>query len=215
MPAPTSIHEYLRQFASELGERILQDYPALQKPDDPLSPRLRTLLRKPFPAQAVAAMAVAKKWERERSAAVIAECGTGKTLISLAALHVHSDGRPFTAIAMAPGHITLKWCKEALETVPRLRVFLIDGLRIGSGTTALHAASTRSNSAVDRLFVKDCTLLSPIFACARITRVRVRAGSRRSARGRRFSWWGGTKGSCRTFGGMHTRRRDPDDTSGA
>jgi hypothetical protein len=50
MPAPTSIHEYLRQFASELGERILQDYPALQKPDDPLSPRLRTLLRKPFPA---------------------------------------------------------------------------------------------------------------------------------------------------------------------
>ena len=129
MPAPTSIHEYLRQFASELGERILQDYPALQKPDDPLSPRLRTLLRKPFPAQAVAAMAVAKKWERERSAAVIAECGTGKTLISLAALHVHSDGRPFTAIAMAPGHITLKWCKEALETVPRLRVFLIDGLR--------------------------------------------------------------------------------------
>ena len=74
-------------------------------------------------------MAVAKKWERGRSAAVIAECGTGKTLISLAALQIHSDGRPFTAIAMAPGHITLKWCKEALETIPRLRVFLIDGLR--------------------------------------------------------------------------------------
>ena len=74
-------------------------------------------------------MGVAKKWETDRSAAVIAECGTGKTLISLAALHVHSDGRPFTAIVMAPGHITLKWCKEALETIPRLRVFLIDGLR--------------------------------------------------------------------------------------
>src|SRR6267378_3376255 len=82
-----------------------------------------------FPAQAVAAMGIAKKWETERSAAVIAECGTGKTLISLAALHIHSDGRPFTAIVMAPGHITLKWCKEALETIPRLRVFLIDGLR--------------------------------------------------------------------------------------
>ncbi len=60
---------------------------------------------------------------------MIAECGTGKTLISLAAIHVHSDGRPFTAVVMAPGHITLKWCKEALETIPRLRVFLIDGLR--------------------------------------------------------------------------------------
>jgi hypothetical protein len=123
------MHDYLRMFAGELGDRILQSYPALQKADDPLSPRLATLLRKPFPAQAVAAMGVAKKWERDRSAGVIAECGTGKTLISLAALHVHSDGRPFTAIVMAPGHITLKWCKEALETIPRLRVFLIDGLR--------------------------------------------------------------------------------------
>jgi superfamily II DNA or RNA helicase len=52
-------------------------------------------------------MGLAKKWERERSAAVIAECGTGKTLISLAGLHIHSDGRPFTAIVMAPGHITV------------------------------------------------------------------------------------------------------------
>jgi superfamily II DNA or RNA helicase len=129
MTVPNSIHDYLRRFATELGDRIMQSYPALQTADATLSPRLATLLRKPFPAQAVAAMGLAKKWERDRSAAVIAECGTGKTLISLAALHIHSDGRPFTAVVMAPGHITLKWCKEALETIPRLRVFLIDGLR--------------------------------------------------------------------------------------
>ena len=129
MSVPNSIHDYLRMFAGELGERILQSFPALHNAHDPVSPRLATLLRKPFPAQAVAAMAISKKLERERSAAVIAECGTGKTLISLAALHVHSNGRPFTAIVMAPGHLTLKWSKEALETIPRLRVFLIDGLR--------------------------------------------------------------------------------------
>jgi hypothetical protein len=130
MAVPESIHDYLRMFAGELGELILQTYPALHSANNAVSPRLATLLRKPFPAQAVAAMGVAKKWETERAAAVmIAECGTGKTLISLAALHVHSDGQPFTGIVMAPGHITLKWCKEALETIPRLRVFLIDGLR--------------------------------------------------------------------------------------
>jgi helicase-like protein len=129
MSVPNSIHDYLRMFAGELGERILQSFPALHNAHDPVSPRLATLLRKPFPAQAVAAMGLAKKWERDRSAAVIAECGTGKTLISLAGLHIHSNGQPFTAIVMAPGHITLKWCKEALETIPRLRVFLIDGLR--------------------------------------------------------------------------------------
>src|SRR5713101_323003 len=71
MPIPESIHDYLRLFASELGERIVQSYPALQKGDDPLSPRLATLLRKPFPAQAVAAMGLSKKWETERSG----DCG--------------------------------------------------------------------------------------------------------------------------------------------
>jgi hypothetical protein len=56
MPMPNTIHDYLRLFASELGERIMQGYPALQKADDPLSPRLATLVRQPFPALAVAAM---------------------------------------------------------------------------------------------------------------------------------------------------------------
>src|SRR5208282_3277248 len=69
MPVPSTVQEYLRLFAPELGERILHNFPALQKAGDPLSPRLATLLRKPFRAQAVAAMGVAKKWERERSAA--------------------------------------------------------------------------------------------------------------------------------------------------
>jgi hypothetical protein len=129
MDTPQSIGDYLRMFAGEMGRRIIESYPPLQGPNDPVSPRLAGLLQKPFPAQALAAMAIARKWQSERSAAVIAECGTGKTIISLAALDIHSNGRPFTAIVMAPAHITLKWCKQALETIPRLRVFLIDGLR--------------------------------------------------------------------------------------
>jgi hypothetical protein len=129
MPIPKSIHDYLVTFGGELGERTVQSYAALHDVGDPISPRIATLLRKPFPAQIVATMGVVKKWQKESSAAVVAECGTGKTLISLASVHVHSEGRPFTAIVMAPGHITLKWCKEALETIPRLRVFLIDGIR--------------------------------------------------------------------------------------
>jgi superfamily II DNA or RNA helicase len=112
----------------------------LQNVHDPISPRLATLLRKPFLAQAIAAAAIARKWEKESSAAVIAECGTGKTLISLAAVHVHSDGRPFTEIVMAPAHITLKWAKEALETIPRLPVFLIEW---GAGSCQRHYSAWR------------------------------------------------------------------------
>jgi len=141
---------------------------------------------------------------------VIAECGTGKTLISLAALHVHSDGRPFTAIAMGQAY-HLKWCKEALETVPPESVsnrWAADRIRDNSAPCGVNEVKLRR----DRLFVKDCTLLSPIFACARITRVAY-AGSRRSARAALFVVGGQRKLSH--FWRMHTRRRDPDDTSGA
>src|SRR5215472_10032198 len=94
----------MKLFSQELGDRILQDYPALQSFQDPVSPRIKRLLRKPFPAQAIAIMGVAKRWEEWKTAAIVAECGTGKTLMSLAAIQVHSSGAPYTAIAMLPPH---------------------------------------------------------------------------------------------------------------
>jgi hypothetical protein len=60
---------------------------------------------------------------------IIAECGTGKTLMALSAIHVCSAGRPYTALVMAPPNIVGKWCREVLITVPGARVFIIDGLR--------------------------------------------------------------------------------------
>ena len=41
-----------------------------------------------------------------------AACGTGKTLISLGSMYVHSKGRPFTALVMVPPQLTMKWCRE-------------------------------------------------------------------------------------------------------
>jgi hypothetical protein len=83
MPELATIYDYMRAHAALLGERILQEYPALHQFDDPVSPRIAGLLRKPFPAQTVAIMGVAKRWQRPRTGMVVAECGTGKTLISL------------------------------------------------------------------------------------------------------------------------------------
>lgn len=125
----TDIATYLRAWATDLGERILQSYPPLQGIEDPPSPLLGQLLRRPFPAQGLAILGVVKRWNEAHAAAVIAECGTGKTLISLAAAHIHSDGRPFTALAMVPPQLVEKWGREAFRTLPRIRVFFIDGLR--------------------------------------------------------------------------------------
>jgi hypothetical protein len=128
----SNIYDYMRANAVELGERILSTYPALHQVDDAPSPRLNGLLRQPFPAQTLAIMGLVKRWELARSAKIIAECGTGKTLISLGAMHVHSGGQPFTALAMVPPHIVEKWAREAFQTIPGMRVFLIDNLRNGA-----------------------------------------------------------------------------------
>jgi hypothetical protein len=72
-----TIYSYMREFSTQLGERILEEYPALQSFEDPISPRLDTLLRRPFPAQNIAIMSVAKRWEQFRTALIVAECGTG------------------------------------------------------------------------------------------------------------------------------------------
>jgi len=124
-----SIAKYLRAWAPELGDRILQTYPPLHGFEDTASPLIRQLLRTPFPAQTLAMMGVVKRWNEARGAAVIAECGTGKTLISLGAVHAHSDRKPFTALAMVPPQLVEKWAREAFLTLPRVRVFFIDGLR--------------------------------------------------------------------------------------
>jgi superfamily II DNA or RNA helicase len=141
MPELSTIYDYMRAHATLLGERILREYPALHQFDDPVSPLIAGLLRKPFPAQTIAIMGLAKRWLRARTGMVIAECGTGKTLISLGAIHVHSGGNPFTALAMVPPHLVEKWAREAFFTLPGIRVFLIDDLRNGGDENKFHGVN--------------------------------------------------------------------------
>ena len=91
MPELSTIYDYMRVNANLLGARILQEYPALHNSMIPVSPRIEGLLRRPFPAQTIAIMGLAKRWQQARTGMVVAECGTGKTLISLGAIHVHSE----------------------------------------------------------------------------------------------------------------------------
>ncbi|MEW5976408.1 MAG: hypothetical protein AB1898_11460 [Acidobacteriota bacterium] len=131
-----SISEYLHEFSTELDMRIVTSYPPLHLTTDPLSPRLENLLRRPFPGQALCVMGIVKRWQQARAAAVFAEMGTGKTLIALAALHVHAERKPFNALAIVPPQLVEKWCREAILTIPKVRVFVIDGLRSVGDTAA-------------------------------------------------------------------------------
>jgi hypothetical protein len=68
---PTNINNYLRQFAYQLEERILQQFPPLHQPGEPLPAELARLRRTPYPAQALAIAGIAKRWEAENSAGAI------------------------------------------------------------------------------------------------------------------------------------------------
>ena len=135
-------YEYLRTFSQELGARIVEMYPPLQGPNDPLPAALKTLLRQPLPAQALTISGVSKHLKTARSAIIVGECGTGKTLMSVAVAHsvahTHSEGRPYTAIGMCPPHLVFKWAREVLETIPRARTFIIYDLRNGGDPTRPH-----------------------------------------------------------------------------
>jgi hypothetical protein len=131
---PDSIAEYLRAHAQVLGDRIFESHPPLHSIDDPPSPIIGKLLRKPYPAQTLAIMGLVRRRHQARAGAVIAECGTGKTLISVGAVHTHAEGRRYTALAMVLPQLVEQWCREAFLTLARVRVFIIDGLRTPSNS---------------------------------------------------------------------------------
>src|SRR4029077_17799452 len=127
----TCIKEYLKVYGPELGHRVVDQFPPLHRPSDPVWPVINELKRRPFPAQAMAIMGIVKRWQEARCAAAVAECGTGKTLISLGSVFTHAGERPFTCLAMVPPQLVEKWCREASLTLPGVRVFIIDGCRNG------------------------------------------------------------------------------------
>jgi len=130
--------DYLRAHAAELGSRILETYPPLQGTKDPVAPQIGTLLRKALPAQALAITGTAKYLRKAKAARIVAECGAGKTYMALGTIHVLAEGRPSTTLVMCPSHITHKWAREALLTVPRARTFLIEDMRNGGDPKKPH-----------------------------------------------------------------------------
>jgi hypothetical protein len=130
--------DYLRQFGPALAERILETYPPLQSTKDPVAPALSTLLRRALPAQALAITGTAKYLRKAKAARIVAECGAGKTFMALGTIHVLSEGRPSSTLVMCPSHITHKWAREVLLTIPRARTFLIEDMRNGGDPSRPH-----------------------------------------------------------------------------
>src|SRR5579863_4609290 len=124
----TDIYGYLRINAGELGTRILEMYPPLQRTTDQIPGELSTLLRDPLRGQAIAIGGLAKHFRSSRAARIVAECGAGKTYMALGLAHVL---KARTILVMCPSHLGKKWAREAIHTIPFVRTFLIEDMRNG------------------------------------------------------------------------------------
>jgi superfamily II DNA or RNA helicase len=124
-----NINDYLAAYGEGLARRIAESFPPLHGVEDSVSPLVAKLRREPYAAQSLAVMGIVRRWEKSRSAAAVAECGTGKTFIALASMFVHSQGKRFRGLVQAPPHLCEKWARESFQTIPGVRVFMIDGLR--------------------------------------------------------------------------------------
>ena len=131
----TDIYGYLRAHASELGSRILESYPPLQSMTDEVPAELSTLLRAPLPAQAIAIGGLAKYLKSARAARIVAECGAGKTYMALGLAHIL---KARTILVMCPSHLGKKWAREAIQTIPFVRTFLIEDMRNGGDPRQPH-----------------------------------------------------------------------------
>lgn len=162
-------YDYLRTYASELGARIVEMYPPLQGPKDPLAPELKTLLRKPLPVQGMTITGCAKYLKTAKAVNIVGECGTGKTLMSAGIVHSHAKGRPYSAIVMCPPHLVLKWAREIFITIPQARVFVIYDFRNGGDEKKPHGVvemRLRNGHAVSK---GDRTTLSDLRGMGRRT----------------------------------------------
>lgn len=111
------LSEFLEEFKEALVGRVITEYPPLFQPESDrhrFADRLGTLKRKPYGAQGDTISAVATVLQSERSAVVVGEMGTGKTLISIGISHVIGARK---VIVCCPPHLTKKWEREIRLTI--------------------------------------------------------------------------------------------------
>jgi len=119
---------YLQTFGNALAHKIQTEARPLFQPGDEWHPRMQTLLRTPFQAQADSIQAAVETLRKQDSVMCIGEMGVGKTLIGAAIPYIMENGHPPRVLVMCPGHLTRKWAREVIQTIPGAQATIISRL---------------------------------------------------------------------------------------
>ncbi|MHB8974289.1 MAG: DEAD/DEAH box helicase family protein [Pirellulaceae bacterium] len=112
-----NLEDYMAQYGTILGNRTASAVAPLHKPSRDAVIEV-DVLREPFEAQAHVISAAIKQLRRAKTAIMVGECGTGKTMMAMAACHGHAAGKSYRAVVMVPPHLVGKWQREIAETIP-------------------------------------------------------------------------------------------------
>jgi hypothetical protein len=123
--------DFISQFGSGLLAAVqTQNPPIYQGQHNPSwDAVLDGLLREPFEAQreVVHAAATLLLNGGETGVVINGEMGTGKTLMGIAlACVLHAQGYP-RSLVISPPHLVYKWRREIIQTVPKARVWILNG----------------------------------------------------------------------------------------
>jgi hypothetical protein len=113
-----SLDEYLDAYGGHLAKKRRDRLRPLHDPQGEPHPRVKELLRPAFPAQGHVISAAAKLLEKSKTAFLICEMGTGKSLMGIGTVHAHADGKPYRVLVFCPGQLVGKWQREIKETLP-------------------------------------------------------------------------------------------------
>ncbi len=132
---------YLQRFGANIAQRIKGQFAPLFDPaSEALSQSVLTVnenIRQKagyplYDAQLAAAEGLKRRLDRHEPALLVAECGSGKTKIGLAALtasHLAAGKKKTFNVVLCPSHITEKWVREVEETVPDAFAGIVTSIR--------------------------------------------------------------------------------------
>ena len=121
-----NLEDYMAQYGTILGNRTASAVAPLHKPSRDAVIEV-DVLREPFEAQAHVISATIKQLRRSKTAIMVGECGTGKTMMAMAACHGHANGHPpcaartQTFLAVHPAK-RLKLCRRGQPHIHELHL---------------------------------------------------------------------------------------------
>ncbi len=134
-----SLSTFLDEFGDTLKSQLLESMEPVYQPgnqdewDRNAKTELTKLIRKPFPAQTERGiLPIAKAFYKhgQRSAFLVGEMGTGKTIMALAIADLYAKPNK-RILVQCPGHLVQKWIREAEATLPGCRCFNLNNKELG------------------------------------------------------------------------------------